>query len=364
MSTITVKNKSDQVRDILLQEMKRGKYREGGRVDSDNVLSRTLGISKNTVREAISTLVNDGYLKRIQGKGTFVVSTKPVTQSTGLKIIRLVCRDTYKCGETDHFLNHILRGIHAGGSQYNYGICIDHFTEDSPETLLNSQQFKSAPKDGIILAGFSIDAKEITPLLESNIPVVSIGKPNDESLLPYVDMNHVTAVKKAVEYLFENGHKNIAMLEVDLHAPSHRERIEGYLAAHLEAKVDVNPELIFNAKTTDIDGDTAIKELRNRGVDFTAVITYGDDMLYGALREFRKEHKTVPDDISLVTYSTSTLPVLSFMKLNPTRVQEDMYKLGSEAVKLIHKIDRQAPVPHNTMLEPDFIIGNTVKNIK
>ncbi len=363
MSTIIVKNKSDQVRDILLQEMKRGKYREGGRVDSDNVLSRTLGISKNTVREAISTLVNDGYLKRIQGKGTFVISTKPIVQSTGLKIIRLVCRDTYKCGEADYFLNHILRGIHAGGTQYNYGVCVDHFTDESPAALLNSESFKNAPKDGIILAGFSIDEQEITPLLEGNIPVVSIGKPNNESLLPYVDMDHVSAVKKAVKYLFKNGHRNIAMLEVDLHAPSHRERIEGYLAAHLEAKVNVNPELIFNAKTTDIEGDIAIKELRTRGVDFTAVITYGDDMLYGALREFRKEQKRVPDDISIITYSTSSLPALSFMRLDPTRVQEDMYYLGSEAVKLINKIEKQAPIQHNTMLEPDFITGNTVKNI-
>ena len=106
-----------------------------------------------------------------------------------------------------------LRGIHLGGTEYNCGVCVDLFTEDTPEKLLNSKLFRDAPKDGVILAGFSIDSNDISPLLEANIPVVSVGKPNEESLIPYVDMDHASVVNKAVKYLFDNGHKNIALLE-------------------------------------------------------------------------------------------------------------------------------------------------------
>ena len=363
MNTLTVKNKSDQVRDILLNELKRGKYKVGCRVDSDNVLSRNLGISKNTIREAISTLVNDGYFKRIQGKGTFVVSTTPPAQAHKLRIVRLICRDTFKCGKSDHFINNVLRGIHLGGTEYNCGVCVDLFTENTPEKLLNSKLFRDAPKDGVILAGFSIDSNDISPLLEANIPVVSVGKPNEESLIPYVDMDHAAVVNKAVKYLFDNGHKNIALLEKNLHTPSHRERLEGYMTAHLEANIKVNPDLIFLADKPGIPGDVAIRELYKRGASFTAVLTYGDDMLHGAIKQFQQEDKTVPDDVSVITYSTYSLPFFNLIGMDPTRIQDDMTALGEAAVKLLNDIADNGATRRNIILQPDFVIGNTVKKL-
>jgi DNA-binding LacI/PurR family transcriptional regulator len=364
MSVAAVKNKSDQVRDILLNELKRGKYKVGCRVDSDNVLSRNLGISKNTVREAVSTLVNEGYFKRIQGKGTFVISTSPSVQANSLKIIRLVCRDTYKAGDSDLFINSVLSGIHLGGANYNYGICVDLFTEDTPAKLLNSKSFREAPKDGVILAGFSIDSNDIAPLLEEDVPVVSVGKPNDESLIPYVDADHASAVSKAVKYLFENGHKKIALLEKNLHVPSHNERLRGYIAAHLEANLKVESSLIYLADNAKISGDAAVRELRKRKADFSAVITYGDDMLHGAIKQFNQEKRVIPDDVSIITYSTYSLPLLNLMGLNPTRIQDDMSAFGAAAVELLNEIAEKKSTRRSIILKPDFIIGNTVKNME
>ena len=363
MSVLTVKNKSDQVRDILLDDLKCGKYKIGGRVDSDNELSRNLGISKNTVREAISTLVSEGYLKRIQGKGTFVVSTSPAASPSRMKVIRLVCRDAYRNGKEDSFVSNVLRGIHIGAAQYNCGVCVDLFTEDSPLELLNSEAFRKSEKDGIILAGFSIDAPGIAPLLESGIPVVSAGRPNQETLIPYVDMDHAAAVKKAMRYLFDHGHTRIALLEINLHAPSHKERLEGYLAAYAEAGLKVDSNLIFTAEKPGIRGDTAIRELRRRRADFTAILTYGDDMLLGALRQLREERKMVPADISVVTYTTYALDLLNLIGLDPTRIQDNMPALGAAAVQLLHCIAAASRPPRNIILQPDFIIGNTVTNL-
>ena len=363
MATLTVKNKSDQVREILLGELRRGKYKIGCRVDSDNVMSRTLGISKNTVREGISTLVNEGYLKRIQGKGTFVVSTSPSVQPHRLKITRLVCRDTFRRGKEDYFINHILHGIHMESANHNSGICVDLFTEKSPAKFFNSKLFSQAPKDGVILAGFSIDHNDIAKLLEEHIPVVSIGKPNEESIIPYVDMDHTSAVKKAVKYLFEKGHRNIALLEKNLHTPSYRERLQGYMTAHIEAGIHVNPEMIFLAEKPDTTGDVAIRELHRRGVDFTAILTYGDDMLHGAVEQLSREKKSIPDDVSIVSYSTYSLPFFNLLGLVPTRIQEDMPKLGSAAVILLNELDGSPTIKRNIILQPDFIIGNTVKDL-
>lgn len=65
-----------QLKEILKEEIDIGKYKPGERILSENKLSALLGISRNTSKQAISELVSDGVLYRIQGKGTFVSEKK------------------------------------------------------------------------------------------------------------------------------------------------------------------------------------------------------------------------------------------------------------------------------------------------
>ena len=60
-------SKKDQVRNYLIQELQSGKYPKGSVFLSENTLIQRLGICKNTVREAYSSLVSDGLLDNIPG---------------------------------------------------------------------------------------------------------------------------------------------------------------------------------------------------------------------------------------------------------------------------------------------------------
>ena len=59
-------SKKDQVRNYLIRELQSGKYPKGAVFLSENTLIQRLGICKNTVREAYSSLVSDGLLERIR----------------------------------------------------------------------------------------------------------------------------------------------------------------------------------------------------------------------------------------------------------------------------------------------------------
>jgi GntR family transcriptional regulator len=48
----------------------------GDMIESENVLKEKYGVSRMTVRQALSNLVNEGYLYRHKGKGTFVNDLK------------------------------------------------------------------------------------------------------------------------------------------------------------------------------------------------------------------------------------------------------------------------------------------------
>ncbi|TSD50292.1 GntR family transcriptional regulator [Rhodococcus sp. KBS0724] len=63
--------KHEQLRNILLHKCTR-ELQPGDLMTSERNLMQDYGVSRITVREAIGQLVNDGYLVRVRGKGTFV----------------------------------------------------------------------------------------------------------------------------------------------------------------------------------------------------------------------------------------------------------------------------------------------------
>ncbi|MBI5641636.1 MAG: GntR family transcriptional regulator [Nitrospirae bacterium] len=67
-----------QLTRIFLDEIASGRWNLNERIPSEEVLCKTFIVSKITVRQAINNLVTDGYLMKIQGKGTYVTSVLPV----------------------------------------------------------------------------------------------------------------------------------------------------------------------------------------------------------------------------------------------------------------------------------------------
>jgi DNA-binding GntR family transcriptional regulator len=66
-----------QVYAIFLKKIESGEWRDGLQIPPEDELCRMYNVSKVTVREAIHELVREGYLKRQQGKGTFVTCAIP-----------------------------------------------------------------------------------------------------------------------------------------------------------------------------------------------------------------------------------------------------------------------------------------------
>jgi DNA-binding GntR family transcriptional regulator len=57
---------------VLRKHIDEGIYNEGDMLPSENELCNIYGLTRPTVRQALSALVNDGYITRHQGKGSMV----------------------------------------------------------------------------------------------------------------------------------------------------------------------------------------------------------------------------------------------------------------------------------------------------
>jgi len=60
----------------LLKKIKNGTYEEGQIIPTEMELSKAYGVSRPTVRQAVQTLVNEGYLEKRKKRGTIVKRPK------------------------------------------------------------------------------------------------------------------------------------------------------------------------------------------------------------------------------------------------------------------------------------------------
>lgn len=66
------------VKDNIKQKIINNEYLTGAKLPSEPLLQDSYEVSRVTIRKAIDQLVQEGYVTRIQGKGTFVNETKKV----------------------------------------------------------------------------------------------------------------------------------------------------------------------------------------------------------------------------------------------------------------------------------------------
>ena len=65
-----------QLREVVRSKIEEGEYPPGCAIPSENEFAETYGVNRLTVRNGIDALVNEGLLKRVQGRGVFVVGDK------------------------------------------------------------------------------------------------------------------------------------------------------------------------------------------------------------------------------------------------------------------------------------------------
>ena len=64
-----------QLREILQKRIESGEFQPGDQFPTEEQLCQEYGVSRGTVRQAINVLVNEGRLRREQGRGTFVAES-------------------------------------------------------------------------------------------------------------------------------------------------------------------------------------------------------------------------------------------------------------------------------------------------
>ena len=72
-----IKKRSSSVADQILDAVRRGTYKEGSKLPPEREIARLMGVSRNSVREAMSALQVAGFVTTKVGDGTYVAHGAP-----------------------------------------------------------------------------------------------------------------------------------------------------------------------------------------------------------------------------------------------------------------------------------------------
>lgn len=81
-----------QLKDYIIDEIGNGQLPPGSKVPSETEISEQFNISRVTVRKAYGELVDEGYLVRKRGKGTFVRDVRVYMDLSCSKSFTLTCK--------------------------------------------------------------------------------------------------------------------------------------------------------------------------------------------------------------------------------------------------------------------------------
>lgn len=158
--------------------------------------------------------------------------------------------------------------------------------------------------DGVIVSG-KIHPSWVDELQSRNLPIVMIDFENPRYDLSSVMIDNASGIQKAMEYLTQSGHTQIAFVGGDIKHPSISARFSAYkiFLACKELPLDNRYVSVDQDDTTAENGFIAAKTIMTMSPSKpTAILAANDAMAMGVMRYLQSAGYNVPDDVSVVGF--------------------------------------------------------------
>lgn len=306
-----------------------GELHCGDKLQSEMELSAKFGISRQTVRQAIGVLAQEGLLESRQGSGTYVTqNNRPLRGQQ--RVVGII--STYV---NDYIFPNIIRGMEEVLSRHGYTmqLAFTHNKVENERKALTNMLTKGV--DGLIVepakSGLpNPNAALYRNLMQDHVPILFFNSYYPDVPLPHVALDDEGTGYVATQYLLRQGHRHIfGFFKLD--DCQGRLRYTGYLRALMEAGVPLDDDRVLWYSTEDFDAGFATEDLLRRLGDSTALLCYNDQLALRMVRLLREAGRRVPADVSIVSVDNSSLASLCEVPL--TSVAHPMERLGSAAAQ-------------------------------
>ena len=213
--------------------------------------------------------------------------------------------------------------------------------------------------DGIVIACINYDDPEVTELIHSTIPVVTIDQEMDDVVT--VRSDNACGIKELVRYLAEMGHRRIAYIVGDDNEVT-AIRLRGFRETCAELGIKIPDAYIRCSEYRSMAKASYQTEQLLRLSNPPSCILYSDDYAaIGGINILRARGLEIPEDISVAGYDG--ISVLSQYEPRLTTIRQNTLEIGRIAAeKLIECIEnptdgKRETITVGTVLEKGKTVG-------
>ena len=296
------KFKYQDLKQHLLNQIRSGTVSNGQKIESEPVLSRTFGLSRNTVRQAISELENEGVLYRLQGKGTFVRNTVPVKSR---KIALLIYDTAYTAHPVTRTL---IQGIDEILSSQGYVLDIlagkRGFHEENL-THLGTQYV------GFLIGAYQLNEMTLSELDRMQTPFLFVKNYRPDRLDLSMRIDFEKAGFLVAEHLIQCGRHNLGLVYSGDSIAISCEFRKGVVNAALEYGVRFRASHCMTAEFSDsaILEDIA-QRLSKDPERPDGIICFSDEQAIALMSALMRCGVTIPEEIAVTGCNNSALASL------------------------------------------------------
>lgn len=314
-------------------------------------IARRAGVSFSTVSKALQ----DSPLVRKSTKEHVLAIAREMGYEPNLAARSLVSKKTGAIGAVwpsieRGALSTLITGLHEKLEAEGYTMLLSMSRTDSA-----IQTFRRFRLDAVLMFGDEDLSALIEEIRNAQMPVLVYGAAGSTPFST-VDVNRGNAVRLAVNHLANLGHTRIAYIgEPGKADPLQSVKVEAFRSELVRLGLPLEDESVLPLDGLNFhDGYLAAQTLLSQAHPPTAVITGGIDLTRGILRAVRDAGRSVPGDLSIVSYDN--LPQMEDLEVPMTAVGVPISDMISAIAGAILELIAEPDLLRTVHLEPELVV--------
>jgi len=351
-----------QLRDYVISQIQSGALEAGAALPSENRLASMMNLARSTIRQALAGLEQDGLVKRIHGKGTFVCDESLIQLSQTQDLFALILPET----ETA-FYPALQRSFESAAAELHNQVVVCNSHNDVDKQASAIMQLIDLRVAGVAIIPTTVAATpafHIRLLQRHDIPVVCCSRSVPSTRAPLLGIPFEAIGQLAGERIRQAGHRRVGFVSTSRSTAT--AAYERGLQKALGKSIQVESFVSSSARPTDytqvaVECKAWLDRVYTGGLGPTAIFCGFDSLAESMYLLLVQRGLRVPQDVSLVGFGGTRRG--GGLSAHLSSVTIDEVGMGTQAIDLLAQMRRGAlPIEtvENRDIPLDFNTGNTL----
>ncbi|MDF2543957.1 MAG: GntR family transcriptional regulator [Herbinix sp.] len=312
------------VKRSIMDQIRSGQLKPNDKLPSEDEYSEEFNVSGITIRKAMTELANEGYIKRIKRKGTYVNGPIAEEVSSHLIAVLLSAEDYY-----DISYMKIVKGAQSMAAEHNFSLIVEWCSNNLSHEAETIKKMLDRKIDGFIIYPFDpVKSKDNYQLIEDkNIPYILVDRYDINHPTYFVGSNNYDGAVLATKELLRLKHTKIKFVSYHFFLNSEQERYDGFCSVMRQAGLDVNQENLL----VNIDFNLLKRQILDR--EITALFCCNDRLAIKIMQNLIDQGVRIPQDVSIIGFDDWDNAQNTSIGLSTVR--QNFNEIGSYAALLL-----------------------------